>query len=55
MINKHGNIGVGVVRMMAFLAESCQGDQTHEQQSVLKIEKSTAEVHLVWHDYLHSY
>jgi hypothetical protein len=34
----------------AFLAESCQGDRTQGQQSVLKIAKSTVEVHSVWHD-----
>jgi hypothetical protein len=34
----------------AFLAESCQGDRTQEQQSVLKIAKSTVEAHSVWHD-----
>jgi hypothetical protein len=33
-----------------FLAESCQGDRTQGQQSVLKIVKSTVEVHSVWHD-----
>jgi hypothetical protein len=33
-----------------FLAESCQGDRTWGQQSVLKIAKSTVEVHSVWHD-----
>jgi hypothetical protein len=32
------------------MAESCQGDQTRGQQSVLKISKSTVEVHSVWHD-----
>jgi hypothetical protein len=36
--------------MAAFLAESCQGGRTQGQQSVLKIAKSTVEVHLVWHD-----
>jgi hypothetical protein len=34
----------------AFLAESCQGDRTQEQQTVLKIAKSTVEVHSLWHD-----
>jgi hypothetical protein len=34
----------------AFLAESCQGDRTQGQQSVLNIAKSTVEVHSVWHD-----
>jgi hypothetical protein len=34
----------------AFLAESCQGDRTQGQQPVLKIAKSTVEVHSVWHD-----
>jgi hypothetical protein len=34
----------------AFLAESCQGDRTQGQQSVLKIAKITVEVHSVWHD-----
>jgi hypothetical protein len=34
----------------AFLAESCHGDRTQGQQSVLKIAKSTVEVHLMWHD-----
>jgi hypothetical protein len=33
---------------LGFLAESYQGDRT--QQSVLKITKSTVEVHSVWHD-----
>jgi hypothetical protein len=32
----------------AFLAESCQGDGTQGQQSVLKIAQSTVEVHSVW-------
>jgi hypothetical protein len=32
-----------------FLAESCQGDRTQSQQSVLKIAKSTVEVHSVRH------
>jgi fructose-1,6-bisphosphatase len=31
---------------LAFLAESCQGDRTQRQQSVLKIEKSKVKVHL---------
>jgi hypothetical protein len=31
----------------AFLAESCQGDQTQGQQSVLKFAKSTIKVHSV--------
>jgi hypothetical protein len=34
----------------AFLAESCQGDRTQGQQSVLKTAKSTVEVHSVWHN-----
>jgi hypothetical protein len=34
----------------AFLTESCQGDQTQEQQSVLKIAKSAVEVQLAWYD-----
>jgi hypothetical protein len=34
----------------AFLTESCQGDRTKRQQSVLKSAKSTVEVHSVWHD-----
>jgi hypothetical protein len=34
----------------AFLAESCQGDRTQGQQSVLKTAKSTVAVHTVWHD-----
>jgi hypothetical protein len=34
----------------AFLPESCQGDRTQVQQTVLKIAKSTVEVHSVWHD-----
>jgi hypothetical protein len=34
----------------AFLAESCQGDRTQGQQPVIKIAKSTVEVHSVWHD-----
>jgi hypothetical protein len=33
-----------------FLAESCQGDRTQGQQSVLKTAKSTVKVYLVWHD-----
>jgi hypothetical protein len=37
---------------VAFLAKRCQGDQTQGQQSVLKIVKSTVEVHLVWHIYV---
>jgi hypothetical protein len=32
------------------LTESCQGDRKQEQQSVLKPDKSTVEVHSVWHD-----
>jgi hypothetical protein len=36
--------------MTMFLAESCQGGQTQGQQSVLKIVKSTVNVHSVWHD-----
>jgi hypothetical protein len=36
----------------AFLAESCQGNPTQGQQSVLKITKSTVEVHSVWHNIL---
>jgi hypothetical protein len=31
----------------AFLAESCQGERKHWQQSVLKIAQSTVEVHSV--------
>jgi hypothetical protein len=39
------------IRMTSvFLAQSCQGDRTQGQQSILKIAKSTVEVHLVWHD-----
>jgi hypothetical protein len=34
----------------AFLTGSCQGDRTQGQQSVIKIAKSTVEVHSVWHD-----
>jgi hypothetical protein len=37
------------IGMMAFLAESCHGDQTQGQQSVLKIMKTTVKVHSVWH------
>jgi hypothetical protein len=33
-----------------FLTEICQSDQTQGQQSVLKIVKSTVEVHSVWLD-----
>jgi hypothetical protein len=33
-----------------FLAESCQGDRTQGQQSVLRTAKVTAEEHSVWHD-----
>jgi hypothetical protein len=36
--------------MLVFLAESCQGDRIQGQQSVLKIVKSSVELHLVWHD-----
>jgi hypothetical protein len=32
------------------LAESCQGDRSQGQQSVLKIANSPVEVHSVWHD-----
>jgi hypothetical protein len=41
---------VFIVMMSAFLAESCQGDRTQGQRSVLKTAKSTVEVHSVWHD-----
>jgi hypothetical protein len=41
---------VFIVMTSAFLAESCQGYQTQEQQSVLKTTKSTVEVYSVWHD-----
>jgi hypothetical protein len=34
----------------AFLAETFQGDRKQGQQSVLKIAKSTVEVHSVWHN-----
>jgi hypothetical protein len=34
----------------AFLAERCQGDWTQQQQSILKLAKSTVEVHSVCHD-----
>jgi hypothetical protein len=34
----------------AILAESCQDDRTQGEQSVLRIAKSTVEVHSVWHD-----
>jgi hypothetical protein len=34
----------------AFLAESCQGDRTQGQQSVLKTAKITVDVHSMWHD-----
>jgi hypothetical protein len=34
----------------AFLTDSCQGDRTQGQQSVLKIAKSTVAAHSVWHD-----
>jgi hypothetical protein len=34
----------------AFLAESCQGDRTQGQQSVLKTATSTVEVNSAWHD-----
>jgi hypothetical protein len=44
-------ISVGIYWMTsASLAESCQGDRTQRQQSVVKIAKSTVDVHLVWHD-----
>jgi hypothetical protein len=33
----------------AFLSESCQGDRTQGQQSILKSAKSTVELHSVWH------
>jgi hypothetical protein len=35
--------------MLAFLAESCQGDRTRGQQSVLKSVKSAVKGHSVWH------
>jgi hypothetical protein len=39
------------IRMtLVLLAESCHGDWTQWQQSVLKIAKSTVKVHLAWHD-----
>jgi hypothetical protein len=41
---------VFIGKTSAFLAESCQGDRTLGQQSVLKTAKSTVEVHSVWHD-----
>jgi hypothetical protein len=34
----------------AFLAESCQGDRTQGQQSVLKTAKITVELHWMWHN-----
>jgi hypothetical protein len=34
----------------AYLAESCQGDRTQGQQSVLLELKSIVEVHSVWHN-----
>jgi hypothetical protein len=41
MITKHEDSSVGVYWvMLAFLAESCQGDRTQGQQSVLKTAKS---------------
>jgi hypothetical protein len=43
------------IGMTAFLAESCQGDQTQMQQSVLKIAKRPVEVNSVWAQYLRSY
>jgi hypothetical protein len=50
MKNKHENISVGVYwGDVGVPAESCQGDRTQGQQSVLKIAKSTVEVHSVWH------
>jgi hypothetical protein len=50
MINKHENISVGVIGMTsAFLAESCRGDRTQGQHSVLKF--ATLGVSR----YLHSY
>jgi hypothetical protein len=33
-----------------FLPESCQGDRTQGQQTVMKIAKSAVEVHSVWDD-----
>jgi hypothetical protein len=35
---------------MTFLSETCRGDRTQGQQSVIKIAKITVEVHSVWHD-----
>jgi hypothetical protein len=34
----------------AFMAESCKGDRTQEQQPIIKTAKSTIEVHSLWHD-----
>jgi hypothetical protein len=34
----------------AILTDSCQGDRTQGQQSVLKTTISTVAVHSVWHD-----
>jgi hypothetical protein len=45
MSNKHGNISVDI-----YWDDSCQGNRKQRQQSVLKIAKSTVEVHSVWHD-----
>jgi hypothetical protein len=43
-------VSVFIGMTSAFLAESCQGDRTQGQQSVIKTAKSTVEVHSVWHD-----
>jgi hypothetical protein len=39
-----------IVMTSAILAESCQGDRTQVQQSVLLKLKSKVEVHSAWHD-----
>jgi hypothetical protein len=51
MINKHENKTLVLIgKTSAFLAVSCQGDRTQGQQTLLKIAKSTVEVHSVWHN-----
>jgi hypothetical protein len=54
-INMKTLVSVFIGMTSAILAENCQGDRTQGQQSVLKIAKSTVEVHSVWHHYLCSY
>jgi hypothetical protein len=50
LINMKTLVLVFIRMTSAFLAESCQGDRTQGQQSVLKTAISTVEIHSVWHD-----